>query len=124
MNTETLKALEEAIGPYLEAGCTITSQTESSIKLVGEHRRFSYLGFIVGLLLFWPAAFIYLIAFNNRKSGTVCLSINSRGVIEASEHTLDAAARERGRALIPTPIEALILAAIVGLFLLWLSARF
>lgn len=123
MNSETLKILEKAIEPYMEAGYTVTSQTESSITMLGQHRRFSYLGFLVALILFWPAAVLYLIAYHNRKSATVCLRINSQGLIEASGYTLEEAARERRRALIPALIGALVLAAIIGFFLFRFSAR-
>ncbi len=94
MNIEVLGELEEAIKPYRKAGYEILSQTDSSITLIGT-RRFSYLGFFIGLLLFWPAALLYLIYFNNRRAPSVCLRVTSGGVIEASGYTLSAAARER-----------------------------
>ncbi len=67
MDTHILAALENAVEPYLQAGYMVTAQSDWAITLVGRAKRFSYLGFIIALLLFWPAAIVYLIAHNNRR---------------------------------------------------------
>jgi hypothetical protein len=95
MDTEMLAALEEAIEPYRRAGFVVTSQTEGSITLVLPREKFSYLLFIVTLILIWPVAVIYLVSYNNQRDRSVCLRVTSQGYIEASGYTLGTIERER-----------------------------
>ncbi len=82
MNTHTLAALEHAIEPYLRAGYLVTAQSDRAIMLTGKPKRFSYIGFIVALLLFWPAAVIYLIVYNNRRERSVLRASHGKRVLE------------------------------------------
>ena len=93
MNTETLKALEQVIEPYRNAGFFITSQSDGSITLARPKAKFSYLLFVI-LLLVWPLALLYLISFNNQKEKVVCLRVTSRGEIEEMGDTLSVAERD------------------------------
>ncbi len=95
MNTRTLAALEDAIEPYLRAGYVVTAQSDRAITLTGRPKRLSYLGFIVALLLFWPAAVIYLSLHNNRRDRNICVRLTSDGYLEESGYTFEAAAAER-----------------------------
>jgi ABC-type spermidine/putrescine transport system permease subunit II len=97
MNTETLKALEVAIEPYRSAGFIITSQSEGAITLAYPREKFSYIVFLV-LLLIWPLAVLYLISFNHQGSKHVCLRVTSQGQVEESGYTLAVANRARRRA--------------------------
>jgi hypothetical protein len=121
MNTNALAALEEAIEPYRLAGYTVVSQTDTSITLVGQPRPFSYFGFIIGLLLCWPAAVIYLVVYNRRRDTHVCLRITAGGWIEESGFTLarfNAQCRNvrRDRLLLTAGV-ALVVLIIVGLLI-------
>jgi predicted nucleic acid-binding Zn ribbon protein len=125
MNTQTLAALEEAIQPYRRAGFSITSQSEGAITLVRPRAKFSYLLFIL-LLLIWPLAVLYLISFNNQRERSVCLRVTSQGQIEASGHTLEVLERERKRArridyFVILPIVIVLFA--IALFLLYLAVK-
>ena|SRR5205085_9481940 len=93
MNTETLKALEQAIEPYRSLGFFITSQSDGAITLAQPKAKFSYLLFIT-LLLFWPLALLYLISFNNQREKAVCVRVTSQGQIEEIGYTLSVAERE------------------------------
>lgn len=126
MDVETLNALEQAIEPYRESGYRIISQTEASITLVGQHRPFSYLGFLVGLIIFWPLAVLYLASYNHSRDTSVCLRITSEGLIEASGYTLSMAAKERRGARLRVTfiaISFLLLTAIVVALLVMRSTR-
>lgn len=120
MNIETLKALEQAIEPYRRSGFMITSQSEGAITLQYPREKFSYLLFII-LLLVWPFALLYLISFNNQGSKGVCLRITSQGQVEESGYTLAVAERERRRRrqdyLIVTSLCGLLILVVV--LLLW-----
>lgn len=96
MDARMLAALEEAIEPYRRAGFIVTSQSEGAITLTYPPERFSYLLFII-LLLIWPLAVLYLIFHNNQRGKSVCLRITSRGHIEVSGYTLEIIAKERKR---------------------------
>jgi len=96
MDVKTLAALEGAIEPYRRAGFVVTSQSESAITLTLPPERFSYLLFVV-LLLIWPLAVLYLVFYNTQKGKSVCLRVTSQGYIEVSGYTLEYIARERRR---------------------------
>jgi uncharacterized protein with PQ loop repeat len=97
VSIQTLSALENAIEPYLNAGYLITSQTELSITLRAPARRFSWILFLLSLLIMWPVAVIYLIWFNQRRDRTICVRITSKGDIEIVGFTLRLFYRERKR---------------------------
>ena len=94
MDTRTLAALEAAIEPYRRAGFIITSQSEGSITLVKPRAKFSYLLFII-LLLVWPFAVLYLVSHYNQRQKWVCVRITSQGRIEETGYNLAAAERDR-----------------------------
>lgn len=116
MDTETLAALEQAIEPYRRKGFVVTSQSEGAITLTFPPERFSYLLFIL-LLLIWPIAVLYVISHNTQRYKSVCLRITSQGYIEVSGYTLGVMARERKRRIF---ISVLLfsLVAVVILFIL------
>jgi hypothetical protein len=97
MDSTALSALERVIEPYRQAGYTIMAQSEGAITLIAKPKKFNYMGFIFALLLFWPAAIIYLIIFNNRGDRSVCVRITSTGNIEETGYTLAVANKERSR---------------------------
>ncbi len=117
MDTHTLSALEDAVEPYLRAGYAVTAQSDRAITLAGRPQRFSYLGFILALLLFWPAAVIYLVVHNNRRDRNVCVRLTSDGYLEESGYTFEAASTERRRekrvVLIITLLSVVVIAALV-----------
>jgi predicted nucleic acid-binding Zn ribbon protein len=121
MDAQTLAALEQAITPYRRAGFIITSQTEGAITLVLPSEKFSYLFFIITLILLWPVAVIYLVSHNNQKEKNVCVRITSQGDIEASGYTLEAIERERKRWWL---LSLLFVAGVVILILLFLVLRY
>ncbi len=123
MNVETLGLLEQAIEPYREAGYRIISQTDSSITLIGRGRSFSYLGFLVGLLVFWPISVLYLVLYNHSSDTSVCLRITSEGMIEASGYTLSVAARERRNARLMRGIIIGVILLLIALLFLLLTVR-
>jgi hypothetical protein len=96
MDMHRLSSLEQAIEPYRRAGFVVTSQSEWAITLTLPPERFSYVLFII-LLLIWPLAVLYLISYSTQRGRIVCLRITSQGHIEASGYTLEAVARERRR---------------------------
>jgi hypothetical protein len=96
MDSITLATLENSTAPYRRAGFVITSQSEGAITLVYPPEKFSYLLFII-LLLIWPLALIYLISHYNQRGKNVCLRITSQGYVEESGYTLSALARDRRR---------------------------
>jgi hypothetical protein len=96
MDVKTLAALEGAIEPYRRAGFVVTSQSESAITLALPAERFSYLLFVI-LLLIWPLAVLYLVSYNLQREKSVCLRFTSQGDIEVSGYTLEDIAREHGR---------------------------
>jgi hypothetical protein len=122
IDTQNLYLLEQAIEPYRRVGFIVTSQSERAITLVYPPEKFSYLVFIIALILFWPAAIFYLILFNRKGERSVCIRITSQGYIEESGYTLEAVERERRRerwitlAIIGIPT-LLVLAAIALLLL-------
>jgi ABC-type spermidine/putrescine transport system permease subunit II len=122
MDIERLSLLEQAIEPYRQAGFVVTSQTEGSITLALPPEKFSYLIFIVTLILVWPVAVLYLVSFNNQRGRSVCLRVTSQGYVEASGYTLGVIDRERKRrrlvAIIALCVCALIILLIViGVYL-------
>jgi ABC-type sugar transport system permease subunit len=124
MDRQVLATLEEAIGPYRRAGFAITSQSEGSITLAYPRARFSYLLFII-LLLIWPLAVLYLISFNNQRERRVCLRVTSQGQIEESGYTLEVLKRDRKRAQIDyfVILPILIVLFVIALLLLYLSFK-
>ena len=110
MDSQLLTALEQAIEPYRRAGFVVTVQSEGAITLAYPPENFNYGLFILLLLLFWPAAVLYLISFNNRRNRSVCFRITSQGYIEESGYTIDVADRERSR-------ERWVWIFIIGIFL-------
>jgi ABC-type spermidine/putrescine transport system permease subunit II len=97
MDLQALATLEESSEPYRRAGFVVTSQTEGSITLTLPPEKFSYVIFIVTLILVWPVAVLYLVSFNNQRGRSVCLRLTSQGYVEASGYTLGAIERERKR---------------------------
>src|SRR5437868_12862815 len=95
-DTRKLFLLEQAIEPYRRAGFVVTSQSENAITLVLPPERFSYLLFIV-LLLVWPLAVLYLVYYYTQSGKTVCLRFNSQGDIEVNGYSLEDIAKERRR---------------------------
>jgi hypothetical protein len=95
MDLAALQMLEEAMEPYRQVGYQLVSQTDSAITLVGQARPFSYFGFVLGLLLCWPLAVLYLVMYNRARDTRVCLRVTAGGLIEASGYTLTAYEAER-----------------------------
>lgn len=110
MDSQSLAALEQAIEPYRQAGFVVTTQSEGAMTLTYPPEKFNYGLFILLLLLFWPAAVLHLISFNNRRNRSVCFRITSQGYIEESGYTLDMAGKERTR-------ERWVLVFVIGFFL-------
>jgi hypothetical protein len=126
MDIKTLAALEEVIEPYRRAGFVVTSQSEGAINLTLPQEKFSYLFFIITLILVWPVAVVYLISFNNQRGRNVCLRVTSQGYIEASGYTLGVIARERKHRRLVTLLLVSIFAVIILLILMrfyWAGAR-
>lgn len=121
MDLQTLAALEEAIKPYRQAGYVITSQSEGAISLTHPAEKFSYLFFIITLILLWPVAVIYLISHNSHREKSVCVRINSQGDIEASGYTLEVIEKERKRWWL---LSLLFVAGAVILIFLFLLLRY
>lgn len=119
MNTQKLADLEEAIEPYRRAGFVITSQSEWAITLVQPRAKFSYLLFII-LLLVWPLAVLYFISFNNKGERRVCLRVTSQGQIEESGYTLAVAGRDRKRERLAYLIILVVLIVVMILLILWI----
>ena len=124
MNTQTLAALEEAIEPYRREGFVITSQSEGAITLIYPTDRFSYLFFIITLLLIWPVAVIYLISHNRQQVRSVCLRITSQGYIEESGYTLSLLKRDRKHRRLLTLLFAGGVVSILVLIFLVLGYRY
>lgn len=125
MDVQTLAALEDAIEPYRRAGFVVTSQSEGSITLTLPQEKFSYVFFIITLLLVWPVAVVYLISFNNQRGRSVCLRITSQGYVEASGYTLGTITRERKhRRFVALMVCALIAGILLVLMLaFWVRSR-
>lgn len=116
MDKLTLAQLEQAIKPYRRAGFIVTSQSEGAITLALPPERFSYLLFII-LLLVWPLAIMYLVYHNSQKGKSVCLRVTSQGYIEESGYILRIMERDRRRRII-IGVLLFSLVAAVTLFLL------
>jgi hypothetical protein len=116
MDREKLFLLEQEIEPYRRKGFVVTSQSESAITLALPPERFSYLLFIV-LLLIWPLAVLYLVSYYTQSVKTVCLRYTSQGDIEASGYTLEDIARERRRRKLTYRL-VLVIAVVILLILL------
>jgi ABC-type spermidine/putrescine transport system permease subunit II len=117
MDKLTLAHLEQAIEPYRRAGFVVTSQSESAITLALPPERFSYLLFII-LLLVWPLAVLYLVSYNLQREKSVCLRFTSQGYIEVSGYTLEDIARERRRRKFTYRLVLAVIAIIILLILL------
>lgn len=113
MDRLTLAQLEQAIEPYRRAGFVVTSQSEGAITLTLPPERFSYLLFIL-LLLVWPLAVIYLVYHNSQRGKSVCLRVTSQGNIEESGYTLAVLERDQRRRII---IGVLLFSLVVVVFL-------
>jgi ABC-type spermidine/putrescine transport system permease subunit II len=118
MDIERLSLLEQAIEPYRRAGFVVTSQTEGSINLTLPQEKFSYLFFIITLILVWPVAVVYLVSFNNQRGRSVCLRITSQGYVEVSGYTLGVIAEERRRRKVITVVLLSVFALIILLILM------
>lgn len=118
MSIQTLSALENAIEPYRQGGYVITSQTDLALILQAPARRFSWLFFLVSLLVVWPVAVIYLVWFNQHRNRTVCVRLTSQGHIEETGFILDLLTRERRRQKIIYLIFALIVGVIISLLII------
>lgn len=116
MDKLLLAQLEQAIEPYRRAGFVVTSQSEGAITLILPPERFSYLLFVI-LLLVWPLAVIYLVYHNSQKGKSVCLRVTSQGYIEESGYTLEVVGRDRRRRIIIGVLLLSIVAAVI-LFIL------
>jgi len=113
MSIQILSALENAIEPYLSAGYIITTQSDASITLRAPARRFSWMLFLLSLLILWPVAIIYLIWFNQRRERTICARVTSQGNIEIIGFTLSLLKRERQRQRALTLLYFLLLALMI-----------
>ncbi|MGA9996706.1 MAG: hypothetical protein WBP93_14910 [Pyrinomonadaceae bacterium] len=118
MSIQTLSALENAIEPYRQAGYVITSQSEMAMTLQAPARRFSWMFFLLSLLIVWPVAVIYLVWFNQRRDMIVCMRVTSQGEIEETGFIIDLLIRERRRQRAFYIIFALLSGAIIGLLVL------
>jgi predicted nucleic acid-binding Zn ribbon protein len=118
MDKLTLAELEQAIEPYRRVGFVVTSQSEGAITLTLPPEKFSYMLFILTLLLIWPVAVVYLVSFNNQRDKSVCLRLTSQGYIEASGYTLETMAKERRRRRLALLVLISIFVLIILFFLL------
>jgi hypothetical protein len=118
MDRLTLAHLEQAIEPYRRAGFVVTSQSETAINLALPKERFSYLLFVV-LLLVWPLAVLYFISYSTQRERSVCLRYTSQGYIEVSGYTLEAIARGRRRRKFTYLVLLVVIAVVILLILLW-----
>jgi len=118
MSIQTLSALENAIEPYRRAGYIITSQTDHTLTLQAPARRFSWLFFLLSLLIVWPVAVIYLVWFNQHRNRTVYVRLASQGHIEETGFILDLLIRERRRQKIIYLVFALLVGVIISLIII------
>lgn len=116
MDNASLAELEQAVGPYRRAGFIVTSQSEGAITLALPLERFSYLLFIL-LLLVWPIAVLYVVSHNTQRYKSVCLRITSQGYIEVSGYTLGVMERERKRRIFVSVLFCSLVAVVI-LFIL------
>jgi|ERR1044071_3596639 hypothetical protein len=116
MDKLTLAHLEQAIEPYRRVGFVVISQSEGAITLTLPPERFSYVLFIL-LLLIWPLAVIYLVYHNSQRGKSVCLRVTSQGYIEESGYTLAVLERDRRRRIFISVLLFSLVAAVV-LFIL------
>lgn len=118
MSIQTLSALENASEPYRQAGYVITSQTDLAMTLRAPARRFSWLFFLLSLLIVWPVAVIYLVWFNQHRDRTVCVRLTSQEHIEETGFILDLLIKERRRQKVIYLVFALLVGAIISLILI------
>lgn len=78
-------------------------------------RRFSWLFFLLSLLIVWPVAVIYLVWFNQHRDRTLCVRLTSHGHVEATGFVLSLLIRERRRQKIIYLVFALLVGAIITL---------
>jgi hypothetical protein len=119
MLSEQLATLERAAEPYLNSGYRVFSQTDSSLTLMRERRRFSVIAFIVLLIVFWPTAIIYSAVNRNRRDKVVCLRITSQGYIEETGDTLEAADGTLSSKVVIMMVFAGFAAALLFIMLVW-----
>ena len=117
--SEQLAALERAAEPYINSGYRVFSQTDSSLTLMRERRRFSVIAFIILLIVFWPAAIIYSAVNRNRRDKVVCLRITSQGYIEETGDTLDTVYESLSSKIVILVMLAGFAAAVLFIVLAW-----
>jgi hypothetical protein len=89
MFPEGLAALERAAEPYINSGYRVFSQTDTSLTLMRARPRFSIVAFIILLIVCWPIAIIYSVAYRTQRDKVICLRITSQGYIEETGDTLE-----------------------------------
>lgn len=117
MDVQRLSLLEQAIEPYRREGFVITSQTEGAITLTLPPEKFSYMLFVI-LLLVWPLAVVYLVYHNNQGTKNVCVRVTAQGHIEESGYTLVALAGDRRRRIIIRFVFFSLIAVVALIFLM------
>lgn len=123
MSIQTLSALENAIEPYCQAGYVLTSQNDMAMTLRAPARKFSWLFFLISLLIVWPIAVIYLVWFNQRRDRTVCVRATSQGQIEETGFVLALLVRERRKQRIIYLIFALLVGMLITLLVIGYLGR-
>jgi hypothetical protein len=119
MLSEQLATLERAAEPYINSGYRVFSQTDSSLTLMRERRRFSVIAFIILLVVFWPAAIIYSAVNRNSRDKVVCLRITSQGYIEETGDTLEATDGPLSSKAVILMVLAGFAAAVLFIVLVW-----
>jgi len=91
-------ALQEEIARYVGRGFEVTSQTETSASLV-KRKRFSFLAFILLLLLFALPGLLYVAWYAAKKDQTVFLYLEDDGRVRrrGGKWTLGRVISERAR---------------------------
>ncbi len=100
------------------AGYAITSQTDLTMTLQAPARNFSWLFFLLSLLIVWPVAVIYLVWFNQHRDRSVYMRLTSQGYIEETGFSLDLLVRERRRQKIIYLIFALLVGMIISILII------
>jgi hypothetical protein len=119
MLSEQLAALERAAEPYINSGYHVFSQTDTSLTLMRARPRFSVAAFIILLVVLWPVAIIYSVAYRTQQDKVVCLRITSQGYIEETGDTLE----DNGRRVSLTTAIIIVSSAIAATALLFLLLR-
>jgi len=119
MFPEGLAALERAAEPYINSGYRVFSQTDTSLTLMRARPRFSLALFIILLIVLWPIAIIYSVAYRTQRDKVVCLRITSQGYIEETGDTLE----NTGKRVSLTVAILIVLGAIAATIFLFLLVR-